>query len=220
MSSEFEFSIMEYLNCPCEILTEQDTKLLSGKIGPYDENREILTVNVQDNGYSTQQIQHQCPIRLRIYTKEKREIIICYGFVESIGSGHWYIKLQDIVSREESRGAFRQPLVREAVVRSVEQGASPRFLPCQIVNISISGIGFYSSQIFAKEEYIEIGQLEIIPGSRKFTLLGSVRRIQTDKNQPDIYFYGCAFDELDLDTESDLYHDLFALQVDDYNQKR
>ena len=86
--------------------------------------------------------------------------MIAYGQVERNAADHWWIELENVVSGPERRENFRQ-MVRGRGILTDREG---RKQPCNLVDISISGVKFYSQGRYMIDDF---ANPEFFPGKLK-----------------------------------------------------
>ena len=149
MSPKYEEDLSSALGAICEVLTRENHLLFVGRIQEYDRAGGRLCAELRKGEGTPGGVLYHEPVKVHIYMgQEQGKVMIAYGQVERNAADHWWIELENVVSGPERRENFRQ-MVRGRGILTDREG---RKQPCNLVDISISGVKFYS-----QGRYIEGG---------------------------------------------------------------
>lgn len=145
MSPKYEEDLSSALGAICEVLTRENHLLFVGRIQEYDRAGGRLCAELRKGEGTPGGVLYHEPVKVHIYMgQEQGKVMIAYGQVERNAADHWWIELENVVSGPERRENFRQ-MVRGRGILTDREG---RKQPCNLVDISISGVKFYSQGVY------------------------------------------------------------------------
>lgn len=219
------FQVSEYINSLCEVLTEENRLLFVGVISDYDDKTKKIRVELRRGAATPQGVIFNTKVKLRLNsTKGKRHIVLFCGIIAQCANDYWIIEWKDTVSYEEGRESFRQPVRANGLIHKIEDLSSQeKDIPCRLVDISLTGVGFQSKGLYELGENLELSIDHLCENGAGYSLCCTVVRREDPKQQddlPPVYKYGCSFFSLSEREEDRLYRDILNLQQQSLNSKR
>ena len=216
MSPKYEEDLSSALGAICEVLTRENHLLFVGRIQEYDRAGGRLCAELRKGEGTPGGVLYHEPVKVHIYMgQEQGKVMIAYGQVERNAADHWWIELENVVSGPERRENFRQ-MVRGRGILTDREG---RKQPCNLVDISISGVKFYSQGRYIEGAVLELSGFRLRQEGELYTLLCLVRRVERIDAGKGWYSYGCSFYDLRPGQEDQLCRDIFNLQARSINRK-
>ena len=215
MGPKYEGELSSVLGAMCEVLTRENHLLFVGTIREYDEAGNRICAELHKGEHTPQGVLYHSLVKVRFWGKSS-QVMIAYGKVERNAADHWWIELERVVSSPERRENFRQ-MVRGRGIVTDREGEQ---LPCDLVDISISGVKFYSQGQYTEGDLLELSGFRLRPEGPVYTLLCLVRRVDQVDERKNQYAYGCSFCDLPARQENQLCQDIFNLQARSINRRR
>lgn len=220
MNVDDKEQLHEYLGAICEVMTEDNRLLFVGIIQDYDSGASEVKIQLHKGSATPQGIVHRTAVKIRLLTMAQagEQVALLYGAVVRCAPEFWKIEVQNGIFCSERRQGFRQPLTGMALIKREDGPTGPR--PCQLVDISLRGVGFLSREDLVQGERIVLDKVQLRQGEEDYTFYCEVCRIQPGKGPADQTLYGCSFYDMSQRQEDRLCQAIFALQAQSLNRRR
>lgn len=214
---EYKDSIQNYLGASCEVLKLDNQLLFAGSIHQYDDIEDEITVSIRNGNETSQGIVYHTPVKLHVHTNiSMNKVLLLYGLVSRCAADFWRITLKHTFSCAERRSSFRQPISAEAVVYRGTDMDNSTMAPCNMIDISLTGLCFSSQEQYSQGEQIVVSSLQLRRGGYTHSFVCTVQRIQPIKGNK--FRYGCRYNAITERQEDLLFQDMFSLQVKAFNR--
>ena len=202
----------------CEVLTADNYLFFAGHVAQRDPDFKMVTIEPHQNSEAPLGAGHGTPVKVQVRVHEHwGNLVMLYGVISVCEEDRWNIFIQNAVACTESRRAFRQRVEAEA---EILWGPGFRFRgKCQLEDISLVGVAFYSPLKLdvGRQLILSIPCLTENGFGYQFASTVASSRNTAEPGQPPRWRYGCAFDPLEEEVESNLYKDIMTLQLKDRN---
>ncbi len=198
----------DYIDVVCQIMTEDNKLLFVGQIDDFDASTEQLKINPYRKEETPKGVSYDTPVKINM--KYKGNIIIVHGEIAVQSNAYWRIKIGDKIEFREQRENFRQETHCKGNI--IKRALPNRKIECDILNISISGIAFTSTYMFAINEQIIIQDIKLYEECERTYKFDCVVK-RSFKAEDDKMCYGCEFKEISETDESNLCKDVLYLQA-------
>lgn len=210
--------ILSSMMTRCEILTAENQLLFIGKITEFDEYNETIQLEDYNDDIIpvyTEQFRHQLKIHAHNPSSTKH-VIVFEGKAIKSSSSYILLHIENIISKEEGRGNFRQTVMLKSAISLLD---SKEEKPCVILDLSVTGIGIESSQEYSEGAYLTLSNQPFRTNGSLYNLkFQIVRKIYLEEEN--CYHYGCKFLDLSESEENNLFSDIFALQREELHARR
>ncbi len=201
----------------CEVLTMKNDLLFVGMVGTYDPATGEISVELRKGESTPQGIIHRTEVKVRLHAiRGQSGVVLVYGVITRNTPDQWWIEVDRTIACLERRESFRLPLKGKATISSPDG----RSQPCELVDISLTGVGFRCRVPFAEEDQLLLSGVRLLEGGMDYTFRCHVRRVvDAGEGEKWRYFCGCSFYDLRSGQEDRLCQDLFTLQSKAINRK-
>lgn len=220
-SETYEFP-SEYIGVSCSVYSDLGKKLYEGTIDSYDTARQELAIMAKDRrevNFDDLEYGTHVKIFLHLY-KLKRTIMVFYGIILRSLTDCLFISLKQAEALHENRKHFRIETQSEARIQQLillpdtnEIITVKESNPCNVVDVSITGIGFWSPGNYSIGDILLLSDLEFESLKVVHQFYCIIRRKKQDDAHKHLYFYGCEFIAVPTRAEDELCHDIFLLQT-------
>lgn len=206
-----------YLGSLCRVLNFDNICYFVGRIEDYDPSCNEIKLSAYRSDQILSTTEYSAPVKLQILSGD--QVILLYAHVKRQSQSFWWVHPINVVEREDQRDGFRQVLSGTAYVMPMD-GKEEEKVPCQLVDISLTGICFRCEQEFQVFDRIVLTNVALYPKApHSYTLPCIIYRTFTRESDthktlsrhPFIY-YGCAFQRLSQEEKENLFKDIFLLQ--------
>lgn len=205
--------ISECKGAACEVQSEDNYLFFAGHVAQQDPDFKVVTIEPRRGSEAPLGVEHGTPVKVQIRARtEWGNLVMVYGTVSVCGGESWNIFVQNAVACNECRRAFRQ---RVTVDAQLLWGPGFHFRgKCRLDDISLVGAAFYSPLKLDVGRQLILNIPALLPGgpSYRFACTVAVCRNMAKPAQSPSWRYGCSFEPLDEDVETQLYKDIMALQ--------
>ena len=207
----------DWVGALCEVLTMENGLLFVGTVGTYEPATGEISVELRKGESTPRGIIHRTEVKVRIHAlRGQSGVVLMYGAVTRNTADLWWIEVDRTIACLERRESFRLPLKGAATI----SGADGGLLTCELVDISLTGVGFRCRELFAEGERLLLSGLRLLEGGLDYTFRCQVQRVvDSGEKEKWRYFYGCSFYDLRSGQEARLCQDIFALQSRAINRK-
>lgn len=219
MKENIQKAVKEQLGSLCEVLTNENRLLFVGVIGVYDETSNQVQVDLYKGDATPYGVIYNTEIKLRVHSvRGNNHIVLFQGRVIRCASSFWKIELKPgYISCSESREAFRQSVRTSGILRRVSSNgkAEEQEIPCKLVDISLTGVCFESTETFQNGERLVLSDVMLSVGGSRYQFNCEVVRSQAVSEDPSSPIrYGCRFLKMPIRQEDLLCRDIMALQIE------
>lgn len=219
----------QLMGATCEVYTvEGNVNIYFGTIKKYDAAKQELNIytRAEDNLRPAGLI-YYTPVKLLVHGKTMHnQVIVLYGHVLRCAEDYLGIELKDVVTHKENRASFRvktkvkttlQPILStDAEGEIVSLGDE---VPCQIWDISLSGIGFSSGQSFRIGDQVLFPNLKLETSLSPYTLRCTIQRRDYREDITKDHLYGAVLKDMGHQEEELLCRDIFMMQAKNIKRK-
>lgn len=206
--------IREQRGALCEVMTMENRLLFVGSLtdGRLDANE--ICVELHKGGRIPLGIIHRMEVKVRVHVRGG-DVVLLLGEVTRSGSEFCWLEVQEITTRPERRENFRIKVQAQAAVT----GEDGETAPCDLVDISLTGLCFSSRMDYQIGEKLTIHGLQLRRAGTVYELDCHVCRTAPDQACDGRSLYGCRFSGLTGVKEDWLCRDIFALQARGINRR-
>ncbi len=205
-----------YLGSLCRVLNFDNICYFVGRIEGYDPECDEIKISSYRGDQILSHAEYDAPIKLQILSGD--QVILFYAHVKRQSKDFWWVHPINFVEREDQRDGFRQVLSGTAYAALM--GQEEKKVPCQLVDISLTGICFRCTQEFHVFDQILLTQAALYPKApHSYTLPCVIHRTFTRESDAQkvlsahsFIYYGCAFMRLSQGEKESLFKDIFLLQ--------
>lgn len=210
-------SPVNWIGALCEVLTMENGLLFVGTVGAYEPATGEISVELRKGESTPRGVIYRTEVKVRIHAlRGQSGVVLMYGAVTRNTADLWWIEIDRTIACLERRESFRIPLKGEAYIT----GAEGEKLPCELVDISLTGVAFRCHKPFAEGERLLLSDIRLLEDGLDYTFRCQVQRVVDDEEQgKGRYFCGCSFYDLRSGQEDRLCQDIFALQSRAINRK-
>ena len=192
-----------------EVLRGDNQLFFVGRVTSFDPVEQELRVDLHRGRETPQGVLYGSSVKIQLHVKGGwSELLTIYGKVVISAPDHWRIRVEHTVACKESREAFRQ---RIRLVGHLTPAGEERALPCQMEDISVTGVGFYAGAELEEGERFTLSLPPLTAGGRAYELL--CRVVARSERADGRRRYGCAFEHLNQQTEGRLFKEILRLQA-------
>ena len=214
--NELRHDLQRCVGLLCEVLTEDNTLLYVGSITNYNYIDYEMQIHIHKGDRPPNGVIYNTPVKVRVRRAGGHEqLMIIYGNVLRCAPKFWRIVIEHAVVCKEHRESFRQRVSGSALVapRRDKESAEEEFCPCDLVDISLSGIAFRSRGVYEVGDHLTLSAVQLTKRGHRYTFHCVVRRVQRDDEKASWSLYGCSLLDINARTESLLSKDIFKLQA-------
>ena len=212
----------------CRVLNDKNACFFVGEIEEYDEAKKEVKISAY-RSYSIPSRTHFNDY-VKLHIQSSNRITTMYGTVTRQSSDFWWVTVNEIVQHSNQRDGFRQIVHGSAIVTQKTANGTIE-IPCELVDISLSGVCISCDQELQKDEKILLSGVSLYSNApRLYNFVWMIRPSfqDTEDNEedkdtgedkealsvvvPSKYYYGCIFLQLSAVDRTDLYQDIFFLQ--------
>lgn len=222
MHAQLSEPIAEYIGALCEVFSTENRLLFVGMIRAFDPRSQELRVELHKGSSTPRGIIHKTEVKLRVHaSRGQASVVMLYGQVIRCADDYWSIEVQNAMFCSERRQSFRQQVSVKGMVsrRGYGKGRTDP-VPCQLEDISLTGLKFRSGEHYEVGEQLSLSAIRLQKSGPVHDFLCTVQRAQPDPEGGPMSSYGCSFDKMPLWQEDELCADIFSLQARDLNRKR
>ncbi len=209
-NNELDFSICNnYIDSKCQIMSQENVLFFNGIINEYIEKDKQLKISDNTNDILPAGVTYNTNLKINIKTNSN--ILIIYAILKQQTNTFWIVELDKIIKIQENRSCFRQTLRCRGIITYTEELKETK-IPCDLIDISLTGISFRSTINFDIDEKLTIDNVVLFKDSAtiyKFDCI--IKREFKDENNNTCY--GCMFEKMPKEVEDKLCTDIFQLQL-------
>lgn len=212
----------EYIGVSCGVYSDLGKKLYDGIIDSYDSVRQELAIMAKDRREVVfDDLQYGTPVKIFLHLyKLKRTIVVFYGTILRSLTDCLFVSLKQAEALHESRKHFRIETQSEARIQQLillpdtnEIITVKESNPCNVVDVSIKGIGFWSPGNYTVGDVLLLSDLEFESLAVVHQFYCVIKRKKQAETNKQLYFYGCEFIAVPTRAEDELCRDIFLLQT-------
>ena len=210
--------ILSSMMVRCEVLTMENQLLFMGKITDFDEEKETIQLeDYKDDLIPIYASDFSNKLKIHVNTSSNSKSLILFeGTAIKSLTSHILVHIDNIISKEEGRGNFRQTVMLKSAISLF---GSYEEKPCVILDISVKGIGIQSSENYPEDTILKLSNKPLrTKGPLHNLKFKIVRKIYSENEN--CYSYGCKFIDMSEAEENSLFSDIFALQGEQLRSRR
>ena len=183
-SSQDQVNGSDYIGAVCRVLNSENECYYVGQIESFDAASGELKIPLYRGEFIKKSTQYDAPVKIQIQSSSR--VTMLYGTVRKQSREFWCVQLVNAVEHQDQREGFRQLIKGTASVQRC--GASPaEKIPCELVDISMTGICFRCKEQFAAQERITVFDVLLYPDApHSYTFPCVVSRSFTNREKESV----------------------------------